>query len=149
MVTYRQATVADSAHIVSLLREIMQHHGVEVPQKERLAAVVAAALDSPFHEFLLAESNGTAVGMCALVFTFSTWSAALACELQDVIVTESSRRGGVGEGLIQAAAARCRERGCVRLFLLAEAWNLEAQAFYRRQGMTEKTCLDFELDLRD
>jgi hypothetical protein len=41
-----------------------------------------------------------------------------------------------------------RARGCSRLFLLAEPWNLEAHAFYRSLGLSEKTCLYFERDLR-
>jgi N-acetylglutamate synthase-like GNAT family acetyltransferase len=147
MITYRQANDADGAEVVSLLAEIMQHHGVTVPDPASLDSVVRSALDSPYHSFLLAENGGAVVGMCALVFTYSTWSAALVCELQDVIVREAARRSSVGRGLILAAERVARERGCARLFLLAEYWNLEAHAFYRSLGLTEKTSLYFERDL--
>ncbi len=86
--------------------------------------------------------------MCALVFSISTWSASPVCELQDVIVTEEYRREDVGRGLIAAAEEIARARGCSRLFLLAESWNLGAHAFYRSLGLSEKTCLYFERDLR-
>jgi GNAT superfamily N-acetyltransferase len=87
--------------------------------------------------------------MCALLFTISTWSASLVCELQDVIVTEHYRRESVGQGLVAAAEEIARARGCNRLFLLAESWNLGAHAFYRSLGLQEKTCLYFERDLSE
>jgi GNAT superfamily N-acetyltransferase len=63
------------------------------------------------------------------------------------MVRASHRRHRVGQGLVDAAEAVARARGCDRLFLLAEVWNLEAHAFYRSLGLTEKTCLYFERDL--
>lgn len=148
MIVYRQATTADSAQVLSLLGEIMQHHGVEPPDTPRLGATVSTIMTAPDHLLLVADAGGRLVGMCALVFTQSTWSAAPVCELQDVLVTESYRRTEVGRGLVRAAEGIANDRGCSRLFLLAEYWNLDAHAFYRHLGLTEKTCLYFERDLR-
>jgi GNAT superfamily N-acetyltransferase len=86
--------------------------------------------------------------MCALLFTYSTWSVGMVCELQDVIVNEPFRQNGVGQGMLEAAENLARERGCVRLYLLAEYWNLDAHAFYRSLGLAEKTSMYFERDLR-
>jgi GNAT superfamily N-acetyltransferase len=147
MITFRQAAPTDTARLLPLLGEIMEHHGVLPPAPDRLAATVNAILASPSHSLLVAESQGDLVGMCALIFSYSTWSATLVCELQDVVVTASHRRSRVGRGLVNAAEAVARARGCDRLFLLAEAWNLEAHAFYRGLGLAEKTCLYFERDL--
>ena len=162
MIAYRKATQADAPGVLSLLEEIMVHHGAASPGRERMATIVSGIIAAPDHCFLVAETSGASdaaggpgaaapagriVGMCALVFTISTWSAALVCELQDVIVTEDYRREDVGQGLLVAAEEMARARGCSRLFLLAESWNLGAQAFYRNSGMMEKTCLYFERDL--
>jgi GNAT superfamily N-acetyltransferase len=148
MITYRQATPSDAARILPLLEEIMEHHGVVPPEPERLGTTVSTILASSDHLFLVAEEDNGLVGMCALIFSQSTWSVSLVCELQDVLVTRSHRRAEVGRGLIQAAEAIARDRGCSRLFLMAEYWNLDAHAFYRGLGLTEKTCLYFERDLR-
>jgi len=147
MVLYRQATATDIPALLALLREIMEHHGVQPPEATRLAATVSAILDQPDHLFLVADDNGQVVGMCALIFSHSTWSASPVCELQDLIVTRVRRRLHVGRGLMAAAEKLARARGCTRLFLLAEPWNLEAHAFYRSLGLLEKTCLYFERDL--
>jgi GNAT superfamily N-acetyltransferase len=134
------------------LEEIMEHHAVVPPGPSRLATTVSRIIAAPEHCFLVAEREGAEgdkrlIGMCALVFSVSTWSASLVCELQDVIVTGEHRREDVGRGLVEAAIEVARERGCSRLFLLAESWNLSAHAFYRSLGLQEKTCLYFEQEL--
>ena len=149
MITYRLATASDAAQVVSLLQEIMESHGVIPPEPDHLSATLAAILETSDHLVLVAEENDRLAGMCALLFSQSTWSASPVCELQDVVVTRDYRRTDVGSGLMQAAEEIARARGCTRLFLLAEYWNLDAHAFYRSLGMAEKTCLYFERDLRD
>jgi GNAT superfamily N-acetyltransferase len=147
MITYRPATHSDAAQVLSLLEEIMGHHGVTPPQPVHLSATVSTILAASDHLLLVAEEQDRLVGMCALIFSQSTWSASLVCELQDVLVTESHRRTEVGRGLVRAAEEIAWARGCSRLFLLAESWNLDAHAFYRSLGLAEKTCLYFERDL--
>ena len=148
MITYRPAGPADLAQVVSLLHEIMHHHGVEPPDAVGLAASVSSVFKATDHVLLVAEEDGQLIGTCALIFSISTWSASPVCELQDVLVTEDRRRADIGRGLIEHAEQIARARGCARLFLLAEYWNLEAHAFYRSLGLSEKTCLYFERDLR-
>jgi len=149
MITYRLATASDAAQVVSLLQEIIVSHGVTPPEPGRLHATLAAILEAPEHIVLVAETEDRLAGMCALIFSQSTWSASPVCELQDVVVTQDYRRTDVGRGLMRAAEEIAKARGCARLFLLAECWNLDAHAFYRSLGMAEKTCLYFERDLRD
>jgi GNAT superfamily N-acetyltransferase len=147
MVNYRAATDADAGQVIDLLEEIMRDHGVPSPPRQRLDATVATILASGSHMFLVAEEHRQLVGMCAILFSQSTWSAAPVCELQDVIVTKGRRLTKVGKGLLAHAEEIARSRGCSRMFLSAESWNFGAQAFYRRQGWAEKTYLYFERDL--
>ncbi|MBN1320066.1 MAG: GNAT family N-acetyltransferase [Thermoleophilia bacterium] len=148
MIIYRQAVPSDALRILSLLEEIMEHHGVVPPEPKRLSATVSTIIAASDHIFLVAQDEDDLVGMCALVFSESTWSASPVCELQDVVVAQEHRRAEVGRGLMQTAEEVARARGCDRLYLLAEYWNLDAHAFYRSLGLAEKTCLYFERDLR-
>lgn len=144
----RQADTEDVDVLAALLEEIMVHHGVKPPSAGALRQTLQAILASTNHLFLVAETSGTIVGACSLIISMSTWSAGPVCELQDVIVTAQDRESGVGRKLIEAASALAAERGCVRLFLYAEPFNLGAHAFYRSLGLTEKTALYFERNLR-
>lgn len=148
MTKFRPAESSDLAQVVSLLEEIMEHHGVAPPESASLTASVSTILTADDHVLLVAEEEHSLIGMCALIFSMSTWCASTVCELQDVLVTQGHRRADVGRGLVQSAEEIARARGCNRLFLLAESWNLEAHAFYRSLGLAEKTCLYFERDLR-
>ena len=148
MTAYRLAVTTDLEQILALLREIMEYHDFAPPPAADLSACVSTILASQDHVFLVAEEHDQVVGMCALVFTMSTWSAAPVCEIQDLVVTRARRRSKVGRCLVEAAVQMAHERRCARIFLLAEYWNLQAHAFYRKLGLAEQTCLDFERDLR-
>jgi GNAT superfamily N-acetyltransferase len=126
MITYRQ--------VLALLVEIIGDHGVTPPEPERLTATVSSILTAPDHSFLVAESHGHLVGMCALVFSLSTWSASPVCELQDLVVTRSHRRGHVGRGLVQTAESIAQARGCSRLFLMASTSSATCRPNYVRNG---------------
>jgi len=133
----------------------MAHHDVRLPARKDLARTLAEILSDaetstrPRYLFLVAEARSRVVGACSLIFSLSTWSTGEVCELQDVIVTADERHTGVGRALLEAATELARSRGCLRLFLRAEAENLGAHAFYRSQGFDEKTALHFERDLTD
>lgn len=149
VVSYRQATAQDIDAMAPLLAEIMLHHAVAPHDPAGLRQVLETAMSEPNHLFMLAETDdGAIAGMCALVLTYSTWSAGMVCELQDVIVNQPFRQNGVGRGMVEAAGKLARDRGCVRLYLLAEYWNLDAHTFYRSLGLVEKTSMYFERDLR-
>lgn|GEM_PF-283082 len=152
--TCRPALPSDIPALVGLLEEIMTHHGVALPARKNLAHTLAEMLAEaetsrrPRYLFLVAEVRGRVVGACSLIFSLSTWSTGEVCELQDVVVTAHERRSGVGRLLLLNAIAHARSRGCARVFLQAEAANLDAHAFYRSHGFDEKTALHFECDLR-
>jgi N-acetylglutamate synthase-like GNAT family acetyltransferase len=148
MTIYRNAEESDLDQVLALLREIMEHHDVVPPSAAALSQCVSTIMQAQDHMFLVAEQNSRVIGMCALLFSMSTWSAAPVCEIQDLIVTRTHRGANVGRGLVEAAGDMARARGCTRVFMLADYSNLQAHAFYRRLGLAEQTCLDFEQDLR-
>lgn len=149
MIDYRPALPSDLPQVAALLLEMMHEHGVSGPDAAELQAVLAPMLSARDQLLLVADIDGRAVGTCSLHFTLNTWAAAPSSELQDIVVTGDLRGTDIGRGLVEAASAEALKRGCTRLFLLAEAWNLDAHAFYRSLGLEEKTCLYFERDLRD
>lgn len=143
----RRAVPTDSDALIRLLEEIMAHHGVTPPPPDALRSTIEETFASTSHEFLVAGVTDRVLGMCALIYSLSTWSAGPVCELQDVVVAPASRAERVGTALLTAAERRARERGCLRMFLSAETANLGGHAFYRSLRLTEKAVLHFERDL--
>ena len=57
------------------------------------------------------------------------------CYMQDLFVSESHRRKGVGRALVNQLADKGRKEDWARMYWLAEADNLEAQELYKNIGV--------------
>jgi GNAT superfamily N-acetyltransferase len=57
------------------------------------------------------------------------------CYVDDLVVAEAERRGGLGARLLDAVAVEARRAGCLRLTLDTGLDNLLGQRFYFRYGM--------------
>jgi len=89
----------------------------------------------PAFEALVAEAEGTVVGLCLFFRSFSTWRGTCGAYVQDLYVAPALRGRGVGEALLRRLAATIRQRGWAYVRLSVEAGNANAQAFYERIGM--------------
>ncbi len=83
---------------------------------------------------LARDEGGRAVGLCQLYPSWSSVSMAPIVILNDLYVERSARRGGVGAGLLRAAARWARGQGAIRLSLCTAVDNLPAQALYESLG---------------
>jgi GNAT superfamily N-acetyltransferase len=54
--------------------------------------------------------------------------------VNDLVVTERVRQGGIGRALLAAAEELARKRGCFRMGLVTATWREDAMAFYEDQG---------------
>lgn len=63
------------------------------------------------------------------------------CYMQDLFVSPTYRRQGIGRQLVSALASLGSQEGWARMYWLAEAQNAEAQALYKNLGLK----LDFTL----
>jgi GNAT superfamily N-acetyltransferase len=57
------------------------------------------------------------------------------CYVDDLVVTETERRAGLGKRLLDAVTAEARSAGCLSLVLDTAIDNLLGQRFYFRYGM--------------
>ena len=80
-----------------------------------------------------------ALGYALFFPTFSSFLASTGMWLEDLFVREEHRGEGVGRALLEAVAARVRERGGERLEWAALDWNEPALGFYRRIGASTMT----------
>lgn len=103
------------------------------PTVEELGEVVA----SPATDLFIAlADDGAVVGMSTLaVFRIPT---GLRAWIEDVVVDDAARGGGVGAALTQAMIDRAAERGCVTVDLTSRPSREAANRLYQRLGFTAR-----------
>ena len=92
------------------------------------------AVESPIRG-LGARLGGSAaplVGIVHYLFHAHAWTTKEVCYLQDLFVDGAVRGQGCGRSLIEAVAARARERGCHRLYWATKEDNAAARSLYDR-----------------
>jgi ribosomal protein S18 acetylase RimI-like enzyme len=130
----------DEAETVGrLLVEFRDHMGKDWPSDNAILATVERLIETPDAEYLLAapDDDSPPAGVVQLRFRLSVWTASPDCWLEDLFVSASARRGGMGEALVALAVERARERGCRRIELDTNEDNDPALALYHRLGFSE------------
>jgi GNAT superfamily N-acetyltransferase len=83
----------------------------------------------PMHA-LVAEQDGTIIGLAHYLFHRNTSAIGPNCYLQDLFTAESARGKGVGRALIEAVYERAKEAGSARLYWHTRETNHTAMALY-------------------
>jgi GNAT superfamily N-acetyltransferase len=123
--------------VARLLIGFRDWYGRLEPPDETFRAGVERLMAEPATEYLLAAAGEREPGgVCQLRFRYGVWTASEDCWLEDLFVTEDSRRAGLGEALVGAAIERARARGCGRIELDVAQSNRAAWALYERMGFS-------------
>jgi GNAT superfamily N-acetyltransferase len=136
-VEIRQARADDIGRLVELLAYGALGGGPapDVPDLGPYAAALAEIEATDGNELLVAEVDGTVVGVCQLiVFRHFQSSGGRCAEIESMHVHPDWRSHGVGGELVEAAVARASAAGCYRVQLTSNKAREEAHRFYRRHG---------------
>ena len=143
-------TEADLPELLPLMRGYCEFYEVD-PADEALLALARTLIADPEHEglqLIARDDGGAAVGFATIFWTWSTLSASRLGVMNDLFVAERARGGGVADALIEACAARCRERGATSLDWQTAHTNKRAQAVYDRIGARrDDRWLDYSVDV--
>ena len=128
-----EATVVDEDLVDAMARLVPQlSSSGSPPDTEALEAIVAS--DSVV--LLVAVFEGVIVGSLSLVlFRIPT---GLRAWIEDVVVDEAARGGGVGEALNRVAIERARAAGALTVDLTSRPSRETANRLYRRLGFVER-----------
>ena len=85
----------------------------------------------PVHA-MVAERDGTVVGIVHYLFHRSTSMIEPTCYLQDLFTADHLRGQGVGRALIEAVYAKAKEAGAGRVYWQTHETNRAAQLLYDR-----------------
>lgn len=89
---------------------------------------IASAFENPSYEMLVAEEEGEILGYGCTCTTLDT------CDLENVLVAEEYRRGGVGKSIVNALLDNAKERGAEKVFLEVRVSNSAAMLLYLTCG---------------
>lgn len=82
----------------------------------------------------VAEHEGSVAGFALWFVNYSTWTGRPGMYLEDLFVTPTVRRSGLGRALLAELARLCVERGYARLDWAVLDWNAPALKFYASIG---------------
>ena len=145
--TIELVTEGDLGEVLPLMRAYCDFYEVE-PGDDALLALARALIADPDHEgmqLLARDDSERAVGFATIFWSWSTLSAARLGTMNDLFVDPAARGSGVGAGLIQACAERCREHGATRLEWSTALDNKRAQSVYDATGAERSQWLDYSL----
>jgi ribosomal protein S18 acetylase RimI-like enzyme len=136
--TVRNASPSDALVISRLIAALASGLAESSPATPHY---VADVLQRGACQVLLAEREGTALGVLSYYFHPSLYHAADSCLIEELVVAPEARRQGVGTVLLEEAIRRARERGCVEVSLGVMRNNKDAQRFYERHGFEADALL--------
>lgn len=135
----RRATMEDVEGLAPLLDAYRQFYGQPSSEAAAREFLVERLGHGESTVFLAEDATGSVVGFAQLFPTFSSVALARAFVLNDLFVELTQRRQGVGQALLRAAVAFCRESRAVRVTLSTQTTNTAAHALYAANGWAPQT----------
>jgi GNAT superfamily N-acetyltransferase len=129
-VIIRQAEAKDEARWRVLWAGYQAFYRAAVSE-EATAKTWARILDASSNiDALVAEVDGTVIGICNYLFHDNTWSTQQICYLQDLFVDPVARGGGAAKKLILACEEQAKAKGAFRLYWQTQEYNAAARSLY-------------------
>jgi len=130
----RPAIATDCDAILSLIKELAVFEKMPDQVEMTTATLIKDGFEAdPKFSCLVAEINEAIVAYALYYPTYSTWKGST-MYLDDLYVTPSARRRGIGAKMFKAVAKAAVNRGCKRLEWTCLEWNKNAICMYEKLG---------------
>lgn len=141
-ITLRQATPADTADILALVRELAEYEKCPDQAKATHQDLQRAMFGAPsasdpcagVAECVMGEIDGRVQGIALYFMNFSSWTGKPGLYLEDLFVRPAARGSGLGTALLARLAKIAVDRGCPRMEWSVLDWNTSAVGFYESLG---------------
>lgn len=144
------ATEDDIPQLAELLQDLFTQERDFEPNRERQIRGLRLILQQPNRgRIFVLRNEHMIIGMINLLITISTAEGGFVLILEDLIIHASHRGQGYGSRLLQYAENYARQKGFLRITLLADKPNLRLHDFYRRHGYLESDMIPFRKYFRD
>ena len=147
-ISIRPGKKEDLPRVFELVKELAEYEKAPEAVTNTLAAMQRDGFGpQPIFSFFVLENKAADIIGLALYYTaYSTWKGRM-LYLEDLVVTEAARRGGLGRLLFDVVVAEARATGAVRMKWQVLDWNESAIGFYKKLGANiEGEWLNGDLD---
>ena len=147
--TFGSAAPSDIPWLVGLLALLFTQEPEFSPNAEKQSEALDAILhDRSRGRIFVAREGGKVVGMASLLYTISTAEGGKAALFEDFIVQPEYRGQGIGTRLLEYVIQQARAEGVLRITLLTDLKNDNAQELYRKLGFVNSSMQAMRLKLR-
>ena len=145
-IVVEHATLEDLPQLTDLLLDLFTLEGDFQPDRVKQMRGLRLILEEPSRgRIFVLRHNGTILAMINLLFTVSTAEGGFVILLEDFIVHREHRHRGFGDQLLQYAIQYAREKDFLRITLLTDRANEEAQRFFKHHGFYESKMVPLRL----
>ncbi len=139
----RHAVFGDVAALTDLWASALAHHAsldalfaLRPGAAPKLSALLKEALRDPDQAVLVADGADALIGFCAARIERAPLLLVESgrAQITEVFVEPTTRRGGTGRTLVEAALAWIAEQGVARVEVRVVVGNREGQGFWRALG---------------
>jgi len=131
-ITIRNAEPGDVPRMLALIKELALY---EKAPDEVITTETSMLKDGfgeeKIYDSIVAEADGIVVGVAIFYVVYSTWKGRI-IYLDDLVVTESHRRFGIGKKLFDELIRITKEAGVHQLRWHVLNWNTTAINFYKK-----------------
>ncbi len=146
--SFDSARMEDLPQLVELLGILFTQEHELAPDAAKQSRGLRLIVEDPAIGRIYVARDGTRVlGMVNILRTISTAEGGPAGMLEDFVVRPECRGRGVGAQLLAYAAGRAKADGLLRLILLTNGDNVNAQRLYERAGFKRSGMLPMRLKL--
>jgi GNAT superfamily N-acetyltransferase len=143
------AAAKDLPQLVQLLGQLFEQEAefsADAGKQETALQMLFA--DARLGKIFVARDGSKVVAMASMLYTVSTAEGGKAALFEDLVVRTDYRKQGIGARLLEYVIEQARAEGVLRLTLLTDMQNEQAQALYRRLGFVGSPMKPMRLKLK-
>ena len=148
-IKFDAASAKDLPQMVVLLGQLFEQEAEFVPDATKQDRALRMILADPrIGRLYVAKDGSKVVAMASLLYTVSTAEGGKAALFEDLVVHPDFRNQGIGARLLEHVIAQARAEGVLRLTLLTDMQNEQAQVLYRRLGFVGSPMKPMRLKIK-
>jgi GNAT superfamily N-acetyltransferase len=148
-IKFEPSVARDLPQLVELLGQLFEQEAEFTADAGKQETALKLIFANPAYGKIYAAKDGSkVVAMASLLYTVSTAEGGKAALFEDLVVRPEYRKQGIGARLLEYVIEQARADGVLRLTLLTDMQNEQAQVLYRRLGFVGSPMKPMRLKIK-